>query len=197
MNSAYPTSQRELKHCLSPGLPYLRANTMCDSLQLWKLHIWSSWKGRDIHSSIFPHNQSFTKEEKESADAGELSSWISGRVFFFFFILLSTACLILIKPILHSCLFVFHWIGWRYLLHSLTLRNKLRVFNSSQISRVMPSTLGKSLLFLIRRRNKWKICNKKGRHTNCLCFFHWKPLCKAHQPQRFWCWGARLDSEAD
>lgn len=99
-----------------------------------KLHIWSSWKGRDIHSSIFPHNQSFTKEEKESADAGELSSWISGRIFFSF-ILLSTACLILIKPILHSCLFVFHCIGWRYLLHSLTLRNKLRsdAFNFRQI----------------------------------------------------------------
>ena len=50
-----------------------------------KLHIWSSWKGRDIHSSIFPHNQSFTKEEEESADAGELSSWISGRIFFFLY----------------------------------------------------------------------------------------------------------------
>lgn len=52
---------------------------------LWLIaapHIWSSWKGRAIHSSIFPHNQGFTKEEKESADAGELSSWISGSVFF-------------------------------------------------------------------------------------------------------------------
>lgn len=47
------------------------------------------------------------KKEKESADAVELSSWISGKVFFFFplpFIILLTAFLIPIKPILHSCL---------------------------------------------------------------------------------------------
>lgn len=39
------------------------------------------------------------------------------RLFFFFFsppfILLLTACLILIKPILHSRRFDFHWIDWR------------------------------------------------------------------------------------
>lgn len=43
--------------------------------------------------------KAFTKGEKESADAWELSSWIS----VFFLILLSTACLIFRKSILHSC----------------------------------------------------------------------------------------------
>lgn len=154
---------------LSPGLPYLLANTMSDSLQLWKLHIWSSWKGRDIHSSIFPHNQSFTKEEKESADAGELSSWISGRVFFFFLYppVDSLSDSYKTHPSLVS---VFHWIGWRYLLHSLTLRNKLRrVSSSSQISRAKHSNLGNSLFFSTQSRNKWKISPKKGRCKNCMC----------------------------
>lgn len=52
---------------------------------------------RDVQSSTFPLNQSFTKAEKQKA--AELSAWISGR--FFPFILLSTACQIGIKLILH------------------------------------------------------------------------------------------------
>lgn len=87
MNSAYPTSQVKPRRFLPPGLPYLVANTMSDSLQLGKLHIWSSLESALDETSTaayFPHNQSFTKEEKERADAWALSSWISGRVFFLY-----------------------------------------------------------------------------------------------------------------
>lgn len=132
-----------------------------------KLRIWSSWKALwTRHTQQHISSQSCTKEEKECTDAGELSSWISGWVFFPF-ILLSTACLILIKPILHSCLFVFHWIGWRYLLHSLTLREQAKSFQF----KCKTVNFGHIIMFLIWK--KWEKGNKE-RCTNSPSVFLWK-----------------------
>lgn len=80
MNKTSPSRQKKLKHCLSPGLPYLHFNTMSDSLQLENVTFGAHEKRfrRDVHGSIFPLNQSITKEEKQSADTVWLSSWISG-----------------------------------------------------------------------------------------------------------------------
>lgn len=91
------------------------------------------------------------KKEKESADAVELSSWISGKVFFFFF-----------PPLYHpvdsfsdsykthpTLVSVFHWIGWRYLLYWLTLRNCFEQI--SQISRVKHSNIFKHERYVEKR----------------------------------------------
>lgn len=96
MKRTCSTSQRKQRHCLSPGLPYFQPNTMTQ----YSFTFGADERPfrRDVQSSTFPLNQSFTKAEKQNA--AELSSWISGR--FFPFIFLSTACQIGIKPILHS-----------------------------------------------------------------------------------------------
>lgn len=89
------------------------------------------------------------KKEKESANAVELSSWISGKVFFF-------------PPLYHpvdsfsdsykthpTLVSVFHWIGWRYLLYWLTLRNCFEQI--SQISRVKHSNIFKHERYVEKR----------------------------------------------
>lgn len=89
------------------------------------------------------------KKEKESADAVELSSWISGKGFFF-------------PPLYHpvdsfsdsykthpTLVSVFHWIGWRYLLYWLTLRNCFEQI--SQISRVKHSNIFKHERYVEKR----------------------------------------------
>lgn len=139
MNSSDPTSYRSLKHCLSPGLPYLLPNTMCDSLRRWNFR--SSWKAFLDKTSTAAYFFTIKALQRKKRRAQTLESYphesLAGLFFFSFFILPPTACLILIKPIRHSCLFVFHWIGWRYLIHSLTLRNKLKsFFESSCISSI-------------------------------------------------------------
>lgn len=93
---------------LSPGLPYLLANTMSDSFRFCNSTFGACEKHflRDVRSSIFPHNQSFTKERKGERSRCRVILMNLWQGFFFFlpFIILLTAFLIPIKPILHSCL---------------------------------------------------------------------------------------------
>lgn len=160
MKRAFPTSQRELKsvcHLASLIFWPTQSLTHCSSTHLELMK-------RTSHPQQHISSQSRLYKGRK----GERRRWrvilmnIWQQLFFFPFILLLTACLILIKPILHSRLSDFHWIGWRYLLHSLTLRNKLRVFNT-QISRVNYSTLGKASLFQHRGEINGKSVRKKGK----------------------------------
>lgn len=129
---------------LSPGLPYLLANTMSDSFRFCNSTFGACEKHflRDVRSSIFPHNQSFTKERKGERRRCRVILMNLWQGFFFF------------PPLYHpvdsfsdsykthpTLVSVFHWIGWRYLLYWLTLRNCFEQI--SQISRVKHSSLGK------------------------------------------------------
>lgn len=107
MNKTSPSRQRKLKHCLSPGLPYLPFNTMSDSLQLEKLHVWSSWKALQTRrpqqhissqSKLYKRKKSRTQMPygypRESLAGSPPPPPPAPRPSF---ILLSTACLIHIK----------------------------------------------------------------------------------------------------
>lgn len=108
MKRAYPAAQRK-PSVTWPPLSSGQHNVWL--ISVLQLHIWSLWKAlstRRPQQHISSQSKLHKRKEKESADAVELSSWISGKVFFFFFplpfIILLTAFLIPIKPILHSCL---------------------------------------------------------------------------------------------
>lgn len=171
---------------------------MCDSLRRGNFR--SSWKAfldKTSTAAYFFTIKALQRKKRKAQTTESYPHESLAGLFFSFFILPPTACLILIKPIRHSCLFVFHWIGWRYLIHSLTLRNKLRVFKSSCILTIQLKA-NISFFFL----HKGEIIGiselKKEVHKFSICLsLKKKPLCKAHQPQRLWCWGASPDSEAD
>lgn len=124
MNGAYPTSQRKLAHCLSPGRSYLLANTMSDSLRLRKLHIWSSRKALWNETYTGPYFLTIKASQRKKRRAQTLVSYpheyLAG---FFFHPLVDSLSDSYKNP---SFTHVFYWIDWRYLFHSLTLRNKLK-----------------------------------------------------------------------
>lgn len=73
MKSAYPKSEG-VEMCLSPGFPYLLANTISDSLQRRTHTLGAHEKDEPSTAAYFLTIKALQKEEKESADAGELSS---------------------------------------------------------------------------------------------------------------------------
>lgn len=150
MKRAYPAAQRK-PSVTWPPLSSGQHNVWL--ISVLQLHIWSLWKAlstRRPQQHISSQSKLHKRKKKESADAVELSSWISGKVFFFF------------PPLYHpvdsfsdsykthpTLVSVFHWIGWRYLLYWLTLRNCFEQI--SQISRVKHSNIFKHERYVEKR----------------------------------------------
>lgn len=106
MSSAYPTSQRELKHCHLASLIFWP--TQCVSHCSSENSTFGAREKDETSTAAYFLTIKALQRKKKRAQTLESypHEYLAGN--FFFFILLSTACLILIKPILHICLFVFH-----------------------------------------------------------------------------------------